>query len=172
MKITLESVQGDIANQPDLAAIVNAANANLVTGGGVAGAIHRKAGPRLQEESFRLGPIRPGQAVITKAYNLANSYVIHCLGPVYRRDKPEDKILADCYKNALLLAEENRIESIGFPAISTGAFGYPRLAAAKVAWQAVNQTLSGLKNLRKIRFILHSREDLSLYQKLRDGPDF
>ncbi|MCF8095488.1 MAG: macro domain-containing protein, partial [Desulfobacteraceae bacterium] len=85
---TIECVQGDIANQPDVDAIVNAANAELRPGGGVAGAIHRAAGPGLEEECRPLAPILPGQAVITGAHNLPNSHVIHCLGPVYGIDKP------------------------------------------------------------------------------------
>src|SRR5680860_293920 len=105
--IEFEAVLGDIANQPDADAVVNAANAELQTGGGVAGAIHRAAGPELYDECRNLAPIKPGEAVITKAYNLSNDYVIHCLGPVYGRDTPEEKFLANCYKNALRLAEKH-----------------------------------------------------------------
>ncbi len=123
-KARLEVSQGDIANQPDMDAIVNAANAQLKTGGGVAGAIHRAAGPGLGDECRPLAPIKPGEAVITGAHKLPNKYVIHCLGPVYGRDKPEDKLLAACYENALRLADEQQIASLAFPAISAGAFGY------------------------------------------------
>ncbi|MGK7368954.1 MAG: macro domain-containing protein, partial [Candidatus Halalkalibacterium sp. M3_1C_030] len=131
--ITLEIKRGDIASQDDIEAVVNAANAELRTGGGVAGAIHRAAGPGLTEETRPLAPISPGEAVITGGHNLPNNYVIHCLGPVYGRDKPEEELLANCYKNALQLAEDEGIESVAFPAISTGAFGYPTEAAARVA---------------------------------------
>ena len=123
--VSIECVQGDIVNQEDCAAVVNAANAQLETGGGVAGAIHRAAGPGLAKEARPLAPIRPGEAVITGGHDLPNKYVIHCLGPVYGRDKPEDQLLANCYRNALKLAEEKKITSIAFPAISTGVFGYP-----------------------------------------------
>ncbi len=122
---TIECVQGDIAAQPDLDAVVNAANAELRPGGGVAGALHRAAGPGLDEECRPLAPIAPGQAVITGAHNLPNRHVIHCLGPIYGQDEPADVLLAQCYRNALLLAEHEALTSIGFPALSTGAFGYP-----------------------------------------------
>ena len=90
----MECVQGNIANQPDMDAVVNAANAELRIGGGVAGAIHRAAGPGLEKECRPLAPIRPGQAVITGAHKLPNRYVIHCLGPVYGRDEPAEGLLA------------------------------------------------------------------------------
>jgi len=93
-KTTLEVVQGDIVNQADLEAIVNAANAQLTMGGGVAGAIHAAAGPELEEECQEKAPIEPGEAVITRAYQLPNNYVIHVLGPRYGKDKPEAKLLA------------------------------------------------------------------------------
>ena len=130
--VTVETVQGDIANQPDLDAIVNAANAELRIGGGVAGAIHRAAGPGLEQECIPLGPIRPGDAVISAGHNLPNAHVIHCLGPVYGRDEPSDQLLASCYRQALMLADRNGIAGLGFPAISTGIFGYPLAAAAQV----------------------------------------
>ncbi|MFO7676879.1 MAG: macro domain-containing protein, partial [Thermoplasmatota archaeon] len=98
--VKIECVKADIASQVGITAVVNAANAQLRIGGGVAGAIHRAAGPRLEKEGRALAPIRPGQAVITGGYNLPNQYVIHCLGPVYGVDKPEDDLLADCYRNA------------------------------------------------------------------------
>lgn len=162
--ITIECVCGDIAAQSDLEAVVNAANAQLCIGGGVAGAIHRTAGPELEKESSQLGPIKPGQAVITSAYQLPNKFVIHCLGPVYGKDKPEDRLLADCYRNALYLAEQNKIKSIGFPAISTGAFGYPIELAIKVVKEVIKEIIPKLSNIKKIRFILHSDSDLELYQ--------
>ncbi|MFO8053331.1 MAG: macro domain-containing protein [Candidatus Omnitrophota bacterium] len=163
--ITVECIKGDISKQPDLDAVVNAANADLVRGGGVAGAIHRKAGPALEKESAQLGPIKPGQAVITGAYQLPNKFVIHCLGPVYGKDKPEDRLLADCYRNSLYLAEQNKIESIGFPAISTGAFGYPPEEAAEIVKQVIEEVAPKLTNVKKLNFILHSDSDLKLYKE-------
>jgi O-acetyl-ADP-ribose deacetylase len=163
--ITIETISGDIASQKDITAVVNAANARLRTGGGVAGALHRAAGPGLEEEGKPLAPIKPGQAVITAGHNLPNRYVIHCLGPVYGVDRPEDKLLADCYRNALGLAEQNQIESIAFPSISTGAFGYPMEEAAEVAFQTIKEILPELKSVKMIRFVLHGREALSVHEK-------
>ncbi|HLV00194.1 MAG TPA: macro domain-containing protein [Acidobacteriota bacterium] len=163
-KVTLELVEGNIVSQDDIDAIVNAANAQLRTGGGVAGAIHRAAGPGLEEESRRLAPIRPGQAVITGAYNLPNKHVIHCLGPVYGRDEPADQLLADCYRNALKRADENQLSSIAFPSISTGAFGYPMEEAARVALRTIQQVVRELKHVRTIRFVLFGREAFDAYR--------
>lgn len=166
MAIIIECLKGDIASQPDLIAVVNAANADLVEGGGVAGAIHKKAGPFLEAESSKLGPLKPGEAVITGAYDLPNNFVIHCLGPIYGKDKPEDKLLADCYRNAIKIAEQKQIESIGFPAISTGAFGYPSESAVRVVKKVVDELSLSLENVKKIRFILHSQADLELYKRV------
>lgn len=163
-----EAVRGNIADQSGIGAIVNAANAQLRTGGGVAGAIHRAAGPGLEQECLPLAPIKPGQAVITSAHNLPNDFVIHCLGPVYGRDKPEDKLLADCYRNALLLADQHRIKSVAFPAISTGIFGYPLNDAADVAINTIRNTIPQLKHIKLIRMVLFSESDLSFFQKQID----
>ncbi len=154
--VTVECVQGDIADQPDVDAVVNAANAQLRTGGGVAGAIHRAAGPALEEECRPLAPVQPGEAVITGGHNLPNGYVIHCLGPVYGRDEPADELLASCYRNALQLAEQHEIDSIAFPAISTGAFGYPMQEAARIALRTILDTLPRLRSVEHIRFVLFS----------------
>ncbi len=166
--VTLECVRGNIANQPGMDAIVNAANAHLRTGGGVAGAIHRAAGPGLEEEGRPLAPIRPGQAVITGGHQLPNRSVIHCLGPVYGEDEPADKLLADCYANALRLAELHGLRSIAFPAISTGVFGYPIEAAARVALTTVLQTIPQLATLTHIRFVLFSDDDQRLFARILD----
>jgi O-acetyl-ADP-ribose deacetylase (regulator of RNase III) len=164
--VLLECVQGNIVQQPDMEAIVNAANKWLRTGGGVAGAIHRAAGPGLEKEAVPLGPIKPGEAVITGGHNLPNKYVIHCLGPVYGVDKPEDKLLANCYYNALKLAEDKGLESVAFPAISTGVFGYPLEEATRVALQAVLAMVPTLKTVKRIRFVLFSAGDLAVYEKI------
>ncbi len=162
--VTIELVKGDIANQPDITAIVNAANAYLRPGGGVAGAIHRAAGPGLEEECRKYAPIEPGQAVITGGHNLPNKYVIHTLGPVYGVDKPEEKLLADCYRNSLKLAEEHDVDSIAFPAISTGYFRYPLEKATEVALRTVLEMIPELKKVKKIRFVLFSDSDLLVYE--------
>ena len=163
--VTVECVRGDITHQEDVAAVVNAANADLVRGGGVAGAIHRAAGPGLEEESRKLAPIRPGQAVITGAHDLPNRYVIHTLGPVYGRDHQEAELLANCYGNSLALAEENSVDSIAFPAISTGVFGYPLEEAAGVALRTVVEETEGLERVRLVRFVLYDERDLEVHGK-------
>lgn len=161
--VEIEVVEGDITKQPDIECIVNAANAQLAPGGGVAGAIHRAAGPGLWEECRPLGPIRPGQAVITGGHRLPNRWVIHCLGPVYGRDEPADRILADCYRNSLRLAEEKGIRSIAFPSISTGAFGYPTAEAAEVALRTVAEEAKDLRSVRLIRFVLWGKEAFRIH---------
>ncbi len=146
-------------------AIVNAANAQLLPGGGVAGAIHRKAGSGLAEECRPLAPIRPGGAVITGAHQLPNKHVIHCLGPIYGVDRPEDRLLGECYRNALSLAEANGLHSIAFPSISTGAFGYPLEPAAQVAFGAIRD-FNAFRNLRHVRFVLWSDADWTLFSRI------
>ena len=166
--ITFELAQGDITEQFDADAIVNAANAQLETGGGVAGAIHQAAGPGLAEECRPMAPIKPGEAVISTGHLLPNPYVIHCLGPVYNVDKPSDKLLADCYRNALLLADERMIATIAFPAISTGAFGYPMAPAAEIACDTIISTLPKLENIRKIWMVLYDQDDLKIFEEKLD----
>lgn len=166
--VTCECIQGDIANQPDMDAIVNAANAELRPGGGVAGAIHRAAGPGLDEECRPLAPIKPGQAVITGAHNLPNRHVIHCLGPVYGVDEPSDELLADCYRNALQLAEQHGLESIAFPAISTGVFGFPLEAATRIALGVMAGAAQELTILKQIRCVLFQPSDLKVYNQILD----
>lgn len=164
--ITIECIKGDIASQPDITAIVNAANARLKIGGGVAGAIHRAAGPGLEEECHPLAPIKPGECVITVGHRLPNPYVIHCLGPIYGLNKPENELLADCYRNALKLAEQYKIDSIAFPAISTGAFGYPIEEATEVAFKTIMEILHKLRYVKRIRFVLYSNRDLEIHEKI------
>jgi O-acetyl-ADP-ribose deacetylase (regulator of RNase III) len=164
--VTVECIQGDITSQDGVEAVVNAANARLEPGGGVAGAIHRAAGPGLAEEAVPLGPIGPGEAVITGAHGLPNRYVVHTLGPVYGQDRPEAELLAGCYRNSLALAEENGIESIAFPAISTGIFGYPVEEAAMVALGTVQEEVERLERVRLIRFVLFGESDLEVHERV------
>lgn len=164
--VRIECIIGDIANQPDVDAVVNAANAELRIGGGVAGALHRAAGPGLEQECRPLAPIEPGEAVITGAHDLPNEFVIHCLGPVYGVDKPEADLLASCYVNALLLADEEGISSIAFPAISTGAFGYPMETAARIAIDTVIEQAEGLSSVRHIRFVLFDGRALRTHVRM------
>lgn len=163
-QVTIELVEGDITAQPDVDVVVNAANAELLPGGGVAGAIHRAAGPGLAQECQPLAPIRPGQAVITGGHRLPNPWVIHCLGPVYGRDEPAEELLAACYRGALALADEHGLASVAFPAISTGAFGYPVDAAAEVAVRAVVEAAPGLRQVRRVRFVLYGARALDAHR--------
>ena len=161
----LECVQGDITRQTGVDAVVNAANAALMPGGGVAGAIHRAAGPGLYAECRPLAPIRPGRAVITGAHALPNRWVIHCLGPVYGVDRPEAALLASCYRQALRLAREQGARSIAFPAISTGIFGYPKQEAAEVALGEVSRLLP-LPGMELVRFVLFTAADRDLHLRV------
>ena len=162
--LKVEVVQGDVTGQEDVEAIVNAANARLESGGGVAGAIHAAAGPGLAEEARPLGPIGSGEAVVTRGHNLPNRYVIHALGPVYGQDHPEAELLADCYRNSLRLAESRGISSVAFPAISTGVFGYPKGEAAEIALRVVIEEAEGLRSVHLVRFVLFGEEDRKVYE--------
>lgn len=162
--LRIECIQGDITQQPEMDAVVNAANALLMPGGGVAGAIHRAAGPGLAQECQPLAPIRPGQAVISGGHNLPNAHVIHCLGPVYGQDEPSDQLLADCFRQALRLADQQGLRSVAFPAISTGVFAYPIREAASVAVRAVLETGPELNSVKLVRFVLFSDGDRATFQ--------
>lgn len=166
--VTVELASGDIADQPDVEAVVNAANAQLRMGGGVAGAIHRAAGPGLAKETRPFAPISPGECVITGGHELTTDHVIHCLGPVHGRDEPSAGLLADCYRNALGLADERGLASVAFPAISTGAFGYPMRPAAEVALGTVLEAAEDLESVRLVRFVLYSQRALDVHTEVLD----
>jgi len=163
--VTIELTKGNIVKQPDVEAIVNAANAQLRTGGGVAGAIHSAAGPGLTEETRPMAPIQPGEAVISGAHDLPNAHVIHVLGPVYGRDEPSDELLREGYENALRQAEENGITSIAFPALSTGAFGYPLDEAAHIAMSTILDAAPNLNSVEHIRFVLFDENALNAHER-------
>ncbi len=173
--VTIELTHGNIVKQPDVEAIVNAANAQLRTGGGVAGAIHSAAGPGLSEETRPMAPIQPGEAVITGAHDLPNEHVIHVLGPVYGRDEPSDELLRAGYENALERAEENEVASVAFPAISTGAFGFPLEPAARIAVETMLDAAPTLDSVEHIRFVLFDAETFEVHEQalttLRDETD-
>lgn len=162
----IEVLVGDIVAQPDLDGIVNAANAQLQIGGGVAGAIHRAAGPGLAEECRPMAPIAPGECVISGGHELPNPHVLHCLGPVYGQDEPAEELLASCYREALRIADEHRLGSVGFPAISTGAFGYPMRDATQVALTTVAEAAPSLRNVRLVRFVLFDEAALDVYREV------
>lgn len=168
-KATLELVQGNIVDETT-DAIVNAANASLLGGGGVDGAIHRAAGPALLEECRKIrdqrGSLAPGQAVATRAGNLKVRYVIHTVGPVWQGGKKnEPQILESCYCNCIEEASRLRCEQISFPSISTGAFGYPVAEAAQIALRSVADHLHHQPSLKLIRFVLFDAHTHSVYQQ-------
>ena len=176
LKQCLSLFQGDITKQTTCA-IVNAANSSLMGGGGVDGAIHKAAGHELLEECLRIAaqrkpkiPCAAGEAVITKAGKLPAKYVIHTVGPVWYGGKQgEPELLVSCYRNSLFLAQENGIESIAFPNISTGVYGYPKDKAAETAIAAVRETLKQTLSIKQVVFVCFDQENYSLYlSKLRD----
>lgn len=160
----IECVVGDITEQSDVEAVVNAANAELMPGGGVAGAIHRRAGPDLAQACRPLAPITPGQAVVTRGFGLPNAHVIHCLGPVFGVDVRSADLLRQCYEAAIALADSQAISSIAFPAISTGAFGYPMHEAAPIACDAVVRALSEAATVRLVRHVLTDPSTCTLFE--------
>lgn len=163
MTAILRAVQGDITRLK-IDAIVNAANASLLGGGGVDGAIHRAAGPELLAECRTLGGCATGEAKLTRAYRLPARYVIHTVGPVWQGGtRGEAERLAACYRNALRLAVEHGCASIAFPCISTGVYGYPFELAADLAIATVRATLADCPGIREVVFCCFSRSDFDDY---------
>ncbi|MGA8571478.1 MAG: O-acetyl-ADP-ribose deacetylase [Desulfobaccales bacterium] len=161
----LELLEGDITRQ-DTEAIVNAANSSLLVGGGVDGAIHRAGGPVILEECRRLGGCPTGEACLTHAGNLKARYVIHTVGPVYKGGGArEAELLASCYRESLKLASGQGIISVAFPAIATGAYGYPPAAAARIALQTVLAYLDQHPEIKLVRFVLFSHPAYEVYEK-------
>ena len=163
----IELARGDITRETT-DAIVNAANSELLPGGGVCGAIHRAGGPSIAEECGMIranqGPVPPGGAAATKAGQLHAKYVIHAVGPVYQGGgRGEADVLASCYRESLRAADGLGLKSISFPAISTGIFGYPVPEAAKVALTAVADELPKLRFVQLVRFILFDQPTLDAF---------
>ena len=154
----------------DVDAIVNAANSSLQGGGGVDGAIHRAAGPGLAEETRPLAPCPPGEARITGGHRLGQRFVIHTVGPVWAGgNQGEPDVLASCYRSSLALADEAGVDSIAFPAISTGIYGYPAAKAARVAVREIANWLDGHERLRTVVLSAFSEETaMTLRQALSE----
>ena len=159
---TLLIETGDITQAP-VDVVVNAANARLAPGGGVAGAIHRAAGPELWQACEPLGGCNTGEAKITDGFALPARWIVHTVGPVYGRDEPAAELLAACYRNSLQCADEVEARSIAFPALSTGAFGYPMEQAAEVAIATLLDALPGRRHVREARLVLFGDADTRIH---------
>lgn len=169
MNTRIKIIQSDITTLK-VDAIINAANKTLLGGGGVDGAIHRAAGPKLLDECRTLNGCDTGEAKITSGYNLKAKYVIHTVGPVWNGGgRGEAKLLASCYRNSLQLAVENGIKTIAFPSISTGVYGYPIDKAAVIAFREVWAFLENNTSLEKVVFVTFGDYDFEVYRRQLDN---
>lgn len=165
----IEIQVGDITQLP-VTAIVNAANSSLLGGGGVDGAIHRAAGPQLLEACRVLGGCTTGEAKLTPGFNLAAQYVIHTVGPVWHGGQQhEAELLENCYRRCFEIAVQNHIREIAFPCISTGAYGYPKQAAAAIAIQIMQRYES---NFERIVVVCYHDQDAEIYRQLVPSASF
>jgi O-acetyl-ADP-ribose deacetylase (regulator of RNase III) len=161
----IEPALGDITRE-QVDAIVNAANSELRGGGGVDGAIHRAGGPEIMAECRKIGHCAPGEAVITGAGKLQARFVIHAVGPIWQGGgADEELLLASCHERALELAREHGCRTVAFPAISTGAYGYPARLAAPIALAATNDALVRLPLIEKVRFVFVDEKLLGVYEQ-------
>lgn len=159
----MKAIQADIT-QMNVDAIVNAANSSLLGGGGVDGAIHRAAGPDLVHECRLLGGCKTGQAKITRGHRLLARHIVHTVGPVWQDGQHgESELLASCYRSSLQLATDHGLQSIAFPCISTGIYGYPPAKAARVAIETVRDFLTQSEHHIDVTFCCFSAHDLKLY---------
>ena len=166
----ISCITGDITRL-NVDAIVNAANETLLGGGGVDGAIHRSAGPKLLAECRNLGGCPAGEARITKGYDLPARYVIHTVGPIYSGARDDDPTLSACYRNSLRIAAENHCKSLAFPAISTGAYGFPFKRASRIAIASTMMELERLLTIEQIIFVLFSEDKLAEFEEILGGSN-
>jgi O-acetyl-ADP-ribose deacetylase (regulator of RNase III) len=158
-------LKGDITTL-NVDAIVNAANNSLLGGGGVDGAIHRAAGPALLEECRHLNGCKTGEAKITGGYNLPAKYVIHTVGPVWHGgDHGEDQLLANCYRNCLLIAAQKELETVAFPSVSTGVYRFPLERAARIAIDNIHSFLVNDQQIQKVIMVAFDDITYEQYQK-------
>jgi O-acetyl-ADP-ribose deacetylase len=164
--VSIKVIQGDIT-QVKTDAVVNAANTTLLGGGGVDGAIHHAAGPGLYKECLSLKGCKTGEAKITSGYNLPAKFIIHTVGPIWKDGtRGEKELLASCYRNSLLIAENLKLKSIAFPNISTGVYGFPKPFAAEIAIQEVRQFAKTSREIRQVLFVAFDEENFKLYADL------
>lgn len=171
MNTKLIALEGDITKRK-VEAIVNAANSSLLGGGGVDGAIHRAAGPELLDACGALGGCPPGEARITSGYQLCAKWVIHTVGPIWRGGTSgEAEVLASCYKRSIAIATEHDVRSIAFPAISTGAYGYPLTCAAQVAVKSTKMALAQSTGIELVEFVCFDARTETVYAELLSNLD-
>ena len=170
----VQTVIGDITRQ-DVTAIVNAANSTLLGGGGVDGAIHRAGGPEILKECQEIRRttypkgLPTGEAVITSGGDLPAKYVIHTVGPIYGRDpEKQEDLLAACYRNSLSLAVHHQASSIAFPSISTGAYGYPKTEAARIASEAIKHFLATDQQIDQVRLVFFLESDARVFLQYQE----
>ena len=165
-KERISVIEGDITKL-DVDAIVNAANNSLLGGGGVDGAIHRAAGPKLLDECITLNGCETGDAKITNGYNLPARHVIHTVGPIWRGgNNGEPEKLANCYRKSMEVAVANGVQTIAFPAISTGVYGYPKKEAAQIAINQVLTCLDRMPEIKNVTFVLFGLENYDIYTSI------
>ena len=169
-EVRIDVVRADITTL-SVDAIVNAANKTLLGGGGVDGAIHRAAGPKLLAECLTLGGCPTGDAKITHGYRLKARHIIHTVGPVYRGSPRDAELLASCYRHSLSLAALNHLRNVAFPSISTGAYGYPVDEAAPIALGVVVEFLNTPTSIELVRFVLFDRLTFQAYERALERLD-
>jgi O-acetyl-ADP-ribose deacetylase (regulator of RNase III) len=166
----LEVIQGDITQQ-HVDAIVNAANNSLLGGGGVDGAIHKAAGPRLLAECMELNGCATGEAKITGGYDLPAKWVIHTVGPVWRGgNQGEDDLLARCYRNSLTLVAREGLKTVAFPSISTGAYGFPVERAAQIAVREIKRFLERVPSIERVTIVCFGQKAYDTYTSALGAP--